>query len=174
MTFSITVDAGASEKFAQNWSELGEHFDTAFSTALNMAASMIKEQSAADIESAGQFSSEGLEVTVDDKTITTTLDMPGASLFESGGTIVGNPLLWLPISGTDAEGIRASNYGDKLFSVNRKAGGPPLLFSIRDKSPKYFGIASVNVPKKFHLGEIQLNVMANFRDIFDTAFKATQ
>jgi len=175
MTFSVTTDTVAPIKFQQNLAGLGDRIETALATAMNMAASMIREQTEADITSAGKFSSEGLSVTVDDngKTITTTLDMPGAALFESGGTIRGNPLLWLPISGTDAEGIQASDYGDKLFSVNRKAGGPPLLFSVRDHAPKYFGTPSVEMPKKFHLEEIQQSVMENFRSFFDTAFKAT-
>ena len=60
-------------------------------------------------------------------------------------------------------------FRSKLFSVNRKVGGPPLLFSMRDRSPKYFGIPSVEIPKKFHISEIQTRVMDNFADVFEDA-----
>jgi hypothetical protein len=157
---------------------LQTRFEKAFTAAANMVASMIKEQGQTDIEQAGNFGSlaRALQVTADGTVgrmrITMSLDDPRASLFEKGGTIKGNPLLWIPLSGTDAVGKTASEYPGGLFSVNRKSGGRPLLFSIADKSPKYFGIESVTVPKKFHLGEIQKSVMANFRSIFDDAFRA--
>jgi hypothetical protein len=172
LEFSIEIDA---EAFKSSIAKTADQFEAAFSAAKNMIASMMRQEVTQDIQRAGNFGSRflsGLSVTVDGDTITTKLDAPGASIFEEGGTIHGNPLLWLPISGTDAEGIQASNYGDKLFSVNRKAGGPPLLFSMRDRSPKYFGIPSVEIPKKFHLGEIQQSVMENFKDIFEAALGA--
>jgi hypothetical protein len=172
MEFSITVD---SEAFKKSLVDVSAKYETAFDTALNMIASMIKIRGDADIQGAGNFSeayTAGLKVTVDGNRIITMLDEPGAGLFETGGTIQGNPLLWIPISGTDAAGIQAKNYGGGLFSVNRKAGGVPLLFSRRDRAPKYFGIASVNIPKKFHLEEIQLDVMSNFKAVFESALNA--
>ena len=68
------------------------------------------------------------------------------------------------------DGVRARDYGDQLFSVTPKTGRP-LLFSLSDKLPKYFGIESVTIPKLFHLREIQQSVMANFREIFEKALK---
>ncbi len=177
MAFRLTTDKIAAPKFQQNLAGLADRFEKAFSAALNMAASMIRDQAKADIQSAGKFGSQytdGLNVTVENMRISMTLDAPGAAIFETGGTIQGNPLLWLPISGTDAEGIRARDYGGKLFSVNRRAGGVPLLFSITDKQPKYFGIESVTIPQKFHLKDTMNSVMGNFRAIFDTAFRAAE
>jgi hypothetical protein len=167
LSFKLNADG-----FKSSLEATAEEYEKAFATARNMIAGMLLEQVKTDIQSAGKFGSDylsGLSVTVDDDTIKLTLDAPGANVFEEGGTIHGNPLLWLPISGTDAEGIQASSYADKLFSVNRKTGGVPLLFSVRDHAPKYFGVPSVNIPKKFHIREIQNRVMDNFASIFESA-----
>lgn len=176
MVFRIVVPSAA-PKFKQNLAGLHDRMEKAFSAAMNMAASMIKEQGEADIQAAGNFPSGALQVDVEgalgNMRISVTNSLPGASVFETGGVVQGNPFLWLPLSGTDAEGVQAKDYGG-LFSVNPKKGGPPLLFSIADKKPKYFGIESVTMPQKFHIGAIVKSVMSNFRSIFDTAFRGTE
>lgn len=171
MSFELTLRVNP-EEFKNGMDAVRDRFDQAFAVSKNMIASMMKTEVTADIQSAGNFGKDfidGLSVTVDGDAIITKLDAPGASIFESGGTIHGHPMLWLPISGTDAVGVQASDYGDQLFSVNRKAGGVPLLFSIKDRAPKYFGVPSVTIPKKFHIAEIQTRVMDNFKDIFEAA-----
>jgi hypothetical protein len=164
--FSIKIDT---EAFQASLDKVSEDFTAAFAASKNMIASMIKVTSDADIAAAGNFGAMGVTVEVDGDTIRTTLTDPRGNIFEDGGVVHGNPLLWLPLSGTDAEGIRAADYPGGLFSVNRKAGGPPLLFSVADRAPKYFGIESVTIPKKFHLAEIQTSVMASFQKIFEDA-----
>lgn len=178
MSFRITTDRIAAPKFKQNLAGLHDRFQDALTAAVNMAASMIKAQGDADIASAGKFGARwtgGLHVdpdtTIGNMRISMTHDVPYAGIFETGGEIRGAPLLWIPISGTDAQGTPASEYSGGLFSVNRKSGGRPLLFSIADKQPKYFGIESVTIPKLFHLGQITKSVMGNFRQIFDSAFR---
>jgi len=179
MPLRITTDKIAAPKFKQNLAGLRDRFEKALTASVNMAASMIKEQADADIAGAGNFGqrwTEGLHVDVSDTLgnmrISVTHDIPYAGIFETGGVIKGNPFLWISISGTDAERTPASAYSGGLFSVNRKSGGPPLLFSISDKQPKYFGVESVTIPKKFHTGEIVKSVMGNFRQIFDSAFRS--
>jgi hypothetical protein len=180
MTFRIVADKVAAPKFKQNLAGLHDRFQKAFSAAMNMAASMIKQQGDADISKSGNFGARwtsGFHVNVTGNTlgnmrIVMTHDEPGAGLFESGGTVKGDPLLWIPLSGTDAVGVRAKDYNGGLFSVNRKSGGAPLLFSIADKQPKYFGIEQVTIPRKFHLRDVQKSVMGNFRQLFDQAMKA--
>ena len=166
MDFQITINA---EAFRASLDETRDRYGQAMAVAKNMIASMMETQVKADVTGAGNFSADSVSVSVDGDTITTSIDLPGADLFATGGTIYGKPLLWLPFSGTDAEGIQASNYGDQLFSVNRKTGGVPLLFSIKDHAPKYFGVPNVNVPQKFHLAEIRERVMSNFTEIFESA-----
>lgn len=171
MTLEISIEVDSS-KLKEDFDGLAEQFKDAFEAAKNIAASMIQTESEVDIRNAGNFGDdyvEGLEVEVTDDEIITTLDAPGASIFEEGGEIDGNPLLWLPFSGSDAEGTEARDYAGKLFSVTPRSGGHPMLFSAEDKEPKYFGIDSVTIPKKFHLGEIQLSVMESFDSIFQNA-----
>lgn len=177
MVFRFKAEKVAAPKFKQNLAGLHDRFQAAMTAAANMAASMIETQGRADIAGAGKFGdrwTRGLHVNVEGTLgrmrISMTHDVDYAGIFENGGKIEGNPMLWIPLTGSGAEGIRASQYGDRFFSgVSRS--GTPLLFSMSDKLPKYFGVESVTIPKKFHLAEIQKSVMANFRQIFDAAFK---
>lgn len=180
MVFRIRVDKAAAPKFKQNLAGLQERFTKALTAAANMAASMILDRARADIASSGNFGDtwiSGLKVGVEGSSlknmrISMTHDDPRAKIFENGGTIKGKPLLWIPLSGTDAVGTKAGDYGG-LYSVNNPRQRHPLLFSIKDKQPKYFGIEQVTIPKKWHLAEVQKSVMANFRQLFDQAFRGT-
>lgn len=178
MAFKITSDKVAAPKFKQNLAGLQERFSKALTAAANIARSMIEEGARADIASAGNFGDEwlsGLKVSLEgagqrNMRISMTHSDPRAKIFENGGTIKGKPLLWIPLSGTDAVGVKAGDYGG-LYSVNNPGQSRPLLFSIKDKQPKYFGIEQVTIPKKWHLAEVQKSVMANFRQIFDQQFR---
>lgn len=178
MAFRIAADKAAAPKFKQNLAGLQDRFQGALTAAANMAASMIQERARADIQAGGKFGGEwisGLKVQVETAglkniRISMTHVDARAKIFEQGGVIHGKPLLWIPLSGTDAAGVKPGDYGG-LYSVNNPSQKRPLLFSIKDKKPKYFGIEQVTIPKKWHLAEIQKSVMANFRQIFDTAFK---
>ncbi len=166
MDFQITINA---EAFKASLDATRDRYGQAMAVAKNMIASMMETEVKADVTGAGHFSADSVSVSVDGDTITTSVDVPGAAIFETGGTIYGKPLLWLPFSGTDAEGVQASSYGDRLFSVNPKTGGVPMLFAMKDHAPKYFGVPNVNVPKKFHIAEIEKRVMAQYADIFESA-----
>lgn len=166
MQFSITIEDAA---FKKGIDEQRDRFAQAMAVSRNMIASMMQKQVADDVTGAGNFSADAVTTEITGEEIVTTIDLPGASIFETGGTIYGHPLLWLPFSGTDAEGVQASSYGSQLFSVNRPTGGVPLLFSINDRKPKYFGVPNVNVPKKFHVAEIHERVAASFADVFEAA-----
>lgn len=152
----------------------------AISAAANMIASMIETAAQADIAASGNFGSRwtsGIHCRVEAISdmayeLTVTHDEPFAEVFEQGATIKGNPLLWIPLSGTDAEGIAASDYPGGLSSSNRGVQ-PPLLFSISDKMPKYFGTESVTIPQKWHIDDAVTSVMGNFRQVFDDAWAAS-
>lgn len=166
MDFSIKLN---SEQFTKGLDEKRDRFSQALAVSRNMIASMMKEAVTADVTAAGRFPGDAVSVTVEGDTIRTVIDLPGASIFETGGTISGKPLLWIPFSNSDAAGIQAKDYGDQLFSVNKLDGGKPLLFSIRDRQPKYFGTPSVKIPKKFHVADIERRIMAVYADIFERA-----
>lgn len=91
----------------------------------------------------------------DDVDIVFTMKVPYWRVFQDGATISGRPLLWIPLSfAKQAQGKRARDYPGKLFRVDRKSGKAPLLLGGTPPTPKYFGIASVRIPKKFRLVEI--------------------
>lgn len=170
------------DRFKEQMAGLGGRFARAVTAAANMARGMIEDAARNDIASAGNFGSrwtDGLHVNVEgalgNARIFFSHDIPYAGIFETGGTIQGSPLLWLPISGTDASGIRAAAFPSKLFSAKYpRKSGKPLLFSISDKLPRYFGTESVTIPKKFHLQDDMASVMSNFRSIFSDAWKASE
>lgn len=94
-----------------------------------------------------------------------------AFIHEFGGIVRGRPMLWIPLSfAADAKGIYARDYARQyggLFRVDRKSGGRPLLLSIRDKQPKYFGIEQVFIPKRWNLRGISRDIMSVFGQYYD-------
>lgn len=162
----------------KNMAGLGERMSRAIDAAANMIASMIEERCRINIASAGRFGwrwLDGLHVQVDPsgasgRMLTVVHDIPYADIFETGGTIVGKPLMWLGLSGTDAEDVPPKDYSGGLFSI-RNPNGKPLLFGIQDHEPKYVGVTSVSIPPKFHLDDAVVEVMRDFQSVFDTAWQ---
>jgi len=72
-----------------------------------------------------------------------------AQAFEEGATIHGRPLLWVPLSFAKVN-TRARRFSGGLFRVDRP-GKHPLLLSRRDKKPKYVGLESVRLRKRFDI-----------------------
>jgi hypothetical protein len=156
-----------------------DRLNRAITTSMRMAQAMLQKTAEDDIASAGNFGSrwtDGLHVNLQGSApnmkLSMTHDIPYASIFETGGVIHGSPLLWIPLSGTSAEGIRAAAFGEGLVSQRKTSqrGGRPLLFSVTDRQPKYFGVESVTIPQTFHLNDDVNSVMSNFRSIFDSAW----
>lgn len=79
-------------------------------------------------------------------------------VFQEGATVQGHPLIWIPLSFSSAARIPLSKYLGDLVLVERANGRPPLLISTLDHKPKYFGVPTVTIPKKFHLVEIATEV----------------
>lgn len=93
--------------------------------------------------------------------------VPYWSVFQFGKVIRGKPMLWIPLSfARDAQGVRARDYPGGLFRVDRKSGAAPLLFSVADGEPKYFGKEQVRIPKKFRVLEIIKLVSKNIKLFF--------
>lgn len=117
--------------------------------------------------------------------------IPFAHIHEFGGTIkakgtlFGPALLWIPLKGAvprskgtgpNAGLMTAQEFGaseSPLFRVNRK-GKAPLLLDIKSRRPRYFGIASVTLPKRFHIRDISAREAGKFQRLFSAAVKATQ
>jgi hypothetical protein len=164
---TITITGGSiSERVSKNIDATIAQVNKAVTAAMNMCRSMIEEKARAMISVSGKFGGrwvDGLHVTLDNMRLSMSHDIPYADIFETGGTISGSPLLWLPIGGGPAE-------GEKLVSA--KGASKPLMLSITDKSPKLFGTASVTIPKKWDMNGIVQNVMQNFADYFSEAMES--
>jgi hypothetical protein len=98
---------------------------------------------------------------------------PFAGVFESGASIGGKPLLWLPIERNLPAGIHSPRaYAGKLVSVN-VAGKPPLLFDAgkRQLGPLFVGISRVNIHKRFDLYRIFAQAAARMAEFYEKRIK---
>jgi hypothetical protein len=167
MDIKVTVTGGnIAEQVLNNIDALVEQVNTAAATAANMVRGMIDDQAKAMIAGSGKFGGrwmEGLHVTLDNMRISMSHDIPYADIFETGGTITGHPLLWLPIGG-------GPDAGEKLVSAANSR--VPLMLSINDRTPKLFGTASVTIPKKWDMNGVITSAMSNFEAYFADAMKA--
>lgn len=137
----------------------------------------------ADIAGAGNFGANWTnafdgKVTEGGGNVRVTFTMTGKEpvthwrVFQNGMTIRGKPLLWIPLSfASDAHGVNARDYPGKLFRVDRKKGGAPLLLGGSPATPKYFGKASVRIPKKFHLNEIIREGTKKLKEFYSARMK---
>lgn len=180
--FRITI-TNPGPKFKDQMDAIGARITKTIDTFMHVIQSMIKEKADADISSAGNFGerwTDGLHVNLEgaapNMRLYMTHDVPYASIFETGGTIEGNPKLWIPIPGTDAamNRARAMDYPGGVRGGRGGNRARPLLFSVTDHKAKYFGVDSVTIPKKFHLTEDVNNVMANYRSVFDNAWNSSK
>lgn len=157
---------------------------TSAASALKQAEVQILERGRRQIASAGNFKSDrwqkGLQAEIKvvpprDLVLSIRHLVPYFNIFQYGGVIRGKPLLWIPLSYTGLK-IRAREYGRRygLFRVDRKSDGLPLLLSMRDRKPKYFGKESVTMPKKFYVVEICRDVAKNLRGYYRKAFDSAK
>lgn len=167
------------KQFGRNFSirtgEVSRRVDKAITVALDKAAREIKTRGDANIRSAGNFGSrwtKGFKVRATSRgtrgrrreaTIEVRHDVPYFPVFQEGRVIRGKPLLWIPLSFSDAVGTRARDYPGRLFRVDREGGKAPLLLSADDKEPKYSGHKSVKIPKKFRILEIARDVASRIK-----------
>jgi uncharacterized protein DUF6441 len=143
-----------------------QRIERAVEAATIRLADNVLEAGRADIASAGKFGTRWtagftyeITGTGAEREIVFNEAVPYWRIHETGGIIRGKPLLWIPLSpeyGGDpvAQGVRARDFPGRLFRVNRKSGGAPLLLSADDKRVKYTGHTQVRLPKRFHLIEI--------------------
>ena len=172
----ITIENAASTKaWVKSMNANGAAVHASMVAASEATAKEIEEQGRADIAAAGRFGpawTDSLKSTVKDEgdavSVVTTMEGARWRMFQEGGTQQGRPLLWIPLSHTDAVGIRSSKYPGELTRVDRP-GKAPLL--VAEDEPKYFGATSVTIPKKFHLIEITQHVGADIGARYTDAFK---
>jgi len=93
-----------------------------------------------------------------------------AGVFETGATIRGKPLLWIP---TTRGAPSAGRSGKKLGSATVR--GTPMLFDAndrdRERKPLYVGVPVVRIPKKFNITGIVKEHVARMAQLFIKHFK---
>lgn len=140
---------------------LPEKLSKAMSDTASDAAQQLQDACRSNIAGSGNFTGEWVEG------LTVEVELPPAGGFVINGyhslgamtrphmygaTIFGNPLLWIPFSNApEAKNIRARDYPGRLFRVDRTRGPPPLLFGVDDQLPKYTGLVSVTIPKRWDI-----------------------
>jgi hypothetical protein len=151
----------------------GDRVRSAVRQTAIQAANRIVDEGRDDISSAGRFGSRwtsALHVEISEGGGNIRIDLlndePLWIVFQEGRTISGKPLLWIPID-QDAKGVSARDYQTRLFRVDRKRDGLPLLLTwTKDPRVVYFGKSQVTIPKKFHLREIVAEVARNMAAIY--------
>jgi hypothetical protein len=119
-------------KFKQNLAGLGERFQGAMVRAAHRAAQMMEEKGRADIASAGNFGGlwvSGLKARVEGEgqknmRISMTHDDPRAGIFEKGGVVKGNPLLWIPLAGPMLSAFGRETTAGSTPSTTRDRSAP--------------------------------------------------
>lgn len=184
MALRVVFRGNVSEEYRRAMTATLNGIARASSLATRATAKLIKARGSADIAKSGQFGArwlEGLTATAEpangffiSNTITVAHSELGARNFEFGGVVSGRPLLWIPLSFSDAKGKRARDYPGGLFRVERKGGARPLLLAIRDKKPKYVGVPMVRIPQKWHIRDIGLTAIQNdFPALYQQNLKVT-
>lgn len=186
MTFAITFNGD--RMAAAIRARMTKHLSAiavATTGAARIIAADIKREGDADIKAAGNFGprwQRSLNVAVTPKTgalinarIDVWHDIKYAGEFETGAVHTGHPLMWIPLSYTGIK-MRAKEYAKRyggLFFVQPKgAGRVPLLFSKRDRKPKYFGISTTHLRQRFHLRAICLRAAKRYPTVYRELRKA--
>lgn len=150
------VPASIKPQLESESEKIRQRIATATANAAQKLADNILTKGRADISGAGKFGTrwtQGLTAEVsgegdNSRTITIRQAVPYWGVFQFGAVIHGKPLLWIPFD--DNKGP----FPGRLFFVQPKSGGAPLMISADDKQPKLHGHEQVTIPKKFHLIEI--------------------
>lgn len=177
VTFKYTDGDQLGPKFKNGVKRFSERQIIAVQEAAKLAAVDIEEQGKANIRAGGKFGSarwqDGFKARVSfksrtDLVIRVTHDVPYWVVFEEGRTIVGKPLLWIPLDFGQAKGVRAREFPGKLFRVDREGKNPLLM---NEQGPQYVGVQSVRIPRKWHLRDIVKRVARNMRQYYKEAMR---
>jgi hypothetical protein len=152
----------------KNMDKLGGVVRDAMREAAEETAAFMEAAVADDIEAAGNFGDRWQEmfhadVSETQRTFRVETEMRPEGppmvywpVFEYGATIKpknASGYLWLPFAGAAGTDVWPRAYEGDLFRTTSKKG-TPLLGDVETKEWKYFGLAEVTIPKKFHIAQI--------------------
>ena len=188
MELRLLIDSQENQKkLKQNMDKAGRMVRTAMRQAATDASMEIMFRGAEDIAEAGNFGDrwqEALttETTETQRTIRIETFMRGGppvsywKVFEMGAHITPkNPsgFLWLPFRGAPGVDVWPRAYPGELFRARSKKGTPLLGDKADKQNPwRYFGLAEVTIPQKFHLRKIIADVAKELRVYYRDHMKA--
>jgi hypothetical protein len=161
---SIRIKLGqrrVGDRFQSNYRDTGRVLSSVSKQTAQEGARRIKTKGDADIRAGGNFgarwtNSFQAEVTGSRQSwiIRVFSTISYFLIHEYGGTIMGKPLLWIPLPWNKTK-KRARDFGQPLFRVDRE-GKNPLLMVKRGKKAEamYVGVKSVKLKRRFHIRRI--------------------
>lgn len=164
-------------KFSSGVKRFRDKAAAATQAAARAAARDIESEGRANIAAGGNFGSarwqDGFQAKVSyqskaELTIRITHGVRYWVVFEEGRTIMGKPMLWIPLSFGQAKGVRAREFPGKLFRVNR-LGKNPLLMN--EHGAQYVGVPQVRINRKWHLRDIVKRIARNLRIYYKEAMR---
>lgn len=188
MELRLLIDSQENQKkLKQNMDKAGRMVRDSMRLAAKDASMEIMFRGAEDIAEAGNFGDrwqEALttETTETQRTIRVETFMRGQPpvsywrVFEMGAHITPkNPsgFLWLPFRGAPGVDVWPRAYPGELFRARSKKGTPLLGDKADKQNPwRYFGLAEVTIPQKFHLRKIIADVAKELRVYYRDHMKA--
>ena len=182
MELRLLIDSQENQKkLKQNMDKAGQMVRDSMRLAAKDASMEIMFRGAEDIAEAGNFGDrwqEALttETTETQRTIRVETFMRGQPpvsywrVFEMGAHITPkNPsgFLWLPFRGAPGVDVWPRAYAGELFRATSKKGTPLLGDKADRQNPwRYFGLAEVHIPQKFHLRKIIADVARELRQYY--------
>jgi hypothetical protein len=152
--------------------KLKQRIQAAATSSTQQLADNVLREGRADIAAAGRFTGKWISGFTYDitgeggksRSIVFRHSNPLWRVFQSGATIKGKPLLWIPV---EPGGPPAREFSGRLFQVKRsRKRDTPLLMSADDKQVKYIGVKKVIIRRKFHLLRIIRDEAKKQRDLF--------
>lgn len=210
MPIKVKVSGYKSGDMARAMLRMDDPMAVAAQSAIKDLAGDLKNASRADIRAAGFSSKWANALRVDtypkrgvsiDAAAYLYHKIPYSGIFETGGTIRGQPLLWIPLSSTPKKigrlKMTPENYRrviGPLFQI-KPPGKPPLLVARSKKSrntkisvsslkkgasgpssrssmvPVFVGVPQVNIRDKFHISEIAAAFSRNLPALYSRYLK---
>jgi hypothetical protein len=188
MELRLLIDSQENQKkLKQNMDKAGQMVRDSMRLAAKDASMEIMFRGAEDIAEAGNFGDrwqEALttETTETQRTIRVETFMRGQppvtywKVFEFGADIrAKNPsgYMWLPFRGAPGVDVWPRAYAGELFRATSKKGTPLLGDKADRQNPwRYFGLAEVHIPQKFHLRKIIADVARELRQYYAEHMKS--
>lgn len=113
--------------------------------------------------------------------------IPYAGVFETGATLFGKPIMWLPIQDRVIAGVRSPKqfkkaYPDKTLRLAKRPGKPPLLVAkmgykktkkgfVPADVPIFVGLTNVTIPKKFDVRGAVEKSLGRFAAIYNAKLR---